>query len=453
MSYSITELETVSVRRLLWRYALPAIIAMTASSLYNLVDSIFIGRCVGPLALSALAIAKPLMDICAAFGAMIGVGGGAFLSIKLGEKDYHTANKILGNVIVFNILLGMVVMIAGLLFLDELLLLCGASNDTLFYAHSYMEVILYGNIFTHIYFGLNNLLRSMGKPKIAMYATIVAVITNIFLDYLFVYVMGMGTRGAAWGTVIAQTVAICLQIFIYCNRRQLLHFQRNIWKPTVYMAKNILTIGIAPFLMNLAICFVVIILNNQLKTYGGDLSIASFGIINRVTFIFMMIVMGLNQGMQPIVGYNFGAKRFDRMWQAFKLTSIFATIIMGVVFLLGECIPRPLIMMFTEDQTLIEQTIKPMRIITSTGLVIGFQMVTVNFFTSIGQVKKSIFLSLTRQVIYFIPFCLILPKFVTPNINGVWFSLPISDVLAAITTTIILLREIKRIKNGTDISY
>lgn len=445
MSSSITEIETVSIRRLLWRYSTPAIIAMIASSLYNLVDTIFIGQCAGSLALTGVTVAKPFMDILAAFGTLVGVGGSAYLSIILGEKNYTEANKVLANVIIFNILIGALITVVGLLFLEPILYSFGASENTLSYAKDYMEVILYGNILTHIYFGLNNILRSMGKPKVAMYSTIIAVVLNIFLDYFFVYKLNMGIRGAAWGTVISQFTAICLQIYIFCNPNTLLHFQRGLWHPSLTMAKKIFPIGIAPFLMNVAHCFVVVVINNQLKSYGGDMAIASYGIINRLVFIFAMIVMGLNQGMQPIVGYNYGARHYDRMWQTFKLTAYFATIITGTMFFLGECFPELLARMFTPEEDLITQTINPMRILVCMNLLAGFQMVTTNFFTSIGEVKKAIFLSLTRQVLYLIPLCLILPHFF--GINGVWMSQPSADFLAAITTTILLAFELRKMRD------
>ena len=434
----VHELGTEPVHKLLWKYALPAIIAMTASSLYNIVDSIYIGHGCGALALGALTVAKPFMDICAAFGSLVGVGASSILAIYLGEKDFDRANKVLGNVIVMNIILSAVVMVVGLVWLDPILMAFGASEDTLLYAHEYMEIILYGNILTHIYFGLNAMLRAAGHPRFSMTATIVAVTVNIILDPIFIFGLNMGVRGAALATVISQAVAVIWQVTKFLDKNELVRFHRGIWRLDRGITRRALAIGMSPFLYNIAHCFVVIIINNQLKHFGGDLAIASYGVINRLTFVFAMIIMGLNQGMQPIAGYNYGARQMDRTIKSFYLTSLYATGVMAVVFILGEVFPELVTKMFTHDQELIALTIKPMRIICSTMLIIGFQMVTGNLFTSIGQAGKAIFLSLTRQVIYLIPLTLLLPMAFTQPLDGVWWSIPISDTLSAITAVIVL---------------
>ncbi len=434
-----TELGIEPVNRLLWKYALPAIIAMTATSLYNIVDSVYIGHGCGALALSALTVAKPFMDICAAFGSLVGVGASSLLAIYLGEKDYDKANRVLGNVIVMNIILSAVVMIVGLIWLDPILLAFGASDDTIHYAHEYMEIILYGNILTHIYFGLNAMLRSAGHPRFSMTATIVAVVVNIILDPIFIFALGMGVRGAALATVISQAIAVTWQVTKFFDKNELVRFHRGIWRLKKHITFRALAIGLSPFLYNIAHCFVVIIINNQLKTFGGDMAIASYGVINRLTFVFAMMIMGLNQGMQPIAGYNYGAKKYDRVQKTFLITCLYATGVMAIIFILGEFFPRFVTQIFTHDYTLIEMTIKPMRIICSSMLIIGFQMVTGNLFTSIGKAGKAIFLSLTRQVLYLIPLVLWLPTIFTEPIDGVWWSIPISDTLSAITAVIILI--------------
>lgn len=433
------ELGTAPVHKLLLTYALPAIIAMTASSLYNIVDSIYIGRGCGSLAFGALTVAKPFMDICAAFGSLVGVGASSLLAIYLGEKDYERANRVLGNVIVMNIILSTVVMVVGLIWLDPILMAFGASEDTLGYAHEYMEIILWGNILTHIYFGLNAMLRSAGHPRFSMTATIVAVTINIILDPIFIFGLDMGVRGAALATVLSQAVAVVWQLTKFMDKNELVRFHRGIWRLNRHITHRSLAIGLSPFLYNIAHCFVVIILNNQLKAYGGDLAIASYGVINRLTFVFAMIVMGFNQGMQPIAGYNYGAKNYERVRKTFYLTCAYATGAMGVMFLLGECIPGLVTQVFSGDPVLIEQTVKPMRIICCTMLIIGFQMVTGNLFTSIGKAGRAIFLSLTRQVLYLIPLALLLPKVFEDPLDGVWWSIPISDTLSAITAVVVLL--------------
>lgn len=441
-----TELGTAPIHKLLFKYALPAIIAMTASSLYNIVDSIYIGHGCGALALGALTVAKPFMDICAAFGSLVGVGASSLLAIYLGERDYDKANKVLGNVIVLNIILSTLVMVVGLIWLDPILMAFGASEDTLGYAHDYIEIILFGNVLTHIYFGLNSMLRSAGHPRFSMVATIVAVTINIILDPIFIFGLGMGVRGAALATVLSQAVAVVWQLTKFLNKDELVRFHRGIWMLDKHITKRSLAIGLSPFLYNIAHCFVVIIINNQLKNYGGDLSIASYGVINRITFVFAMIIMGLNQGMQPITGYNYGAKQYDRMLRSFYLTCMYATGVMAIIFILGECFPMQLTQIFTHDLDLINQTIVPMRIICSTMLIIGFQMVAGNFFTSIGMAGKSIFLSMTRQVVYLIPLLLIVPAFFENPVLGVWWAIPISDTMAAITAAIMIGITIRRFR-------
>lgn len=437
------ELGTEPVNRLLFKYALPAIIAMTATSLYNIVDSIYIGHGCGALALGALTVAKPFMDICAAFGSLVGVGASSLLAIYLGEKDYEHANRVLGNVIVMNIILSAVVMVIGLVWLDPILLAFGASEDTLGFAHEYMEIILYGNVLTHIYFGLNAMLRSAGHPRFSMVATIVAVVVNIILDPIFIFGLDMGVRGAALATIISQAIAVTWQVTKFFDKNELVRFHRGIWRLNKHITFRALAIGMSPFIYNIAHCFVVVIINNQLKNFGGDMAIASYGVINRLTFVFAMIVMGLNQGMQPIAGYNYGAKKYDRMLRSFYLTCLYATGVMGVVFFLGEFCPTLVTKMFTHDPLLIDLTIKPMRIICSSMLIIGFQMVTGNLFTSIGMAGKAIFLSLTRQVLYLIPLALWMPLLFADPLDGVWWAIPASDTLSAITAVIVLLSSYK----------
>ena len=450
----ITELGTQSVRSLLLKYALPGIIAMTASSLYNMVDSIFIGHGVGAMALSGLTVAKPFMDICAAFGTLVGVGASSLVAIKLGEKDYRSANDVLANVILLNVLLGAMVMAVGLYWLDPILYAFGASDVTIAYAREYMEIILWGNILTHIYYGLNSMLRSIGHPKIAMYATILAVVVNIILDPIFIFVLDMGVRGAALATMISQLVSVIIELVIFLNPKEVIYFHRGIWRLKRDITMRALGIGTAPFLMHMASCFVVIVLNNQLKRYGGDMAIATFGITNRFMFFFAMVVMGLNQGMQPIVGYNYGAKLFDRMTRALKLTAMCATCVMGVLWLFGLIWPEGFIRLFTHDELLIAQSIAPARVMLCTMVMVGFPMVVGNFYTSIGMSGKAIFLSLTRQVIFLIPCILLIPVLfqtidVTP-IWGVWWSLPICDALAAVLAAIILNRDMRKFKISID---
>lgn len=423
---------------------------MTAMSLYNMVDSIFIGHGVGALALSGLTVAKPFMDICAAFGTLVGVGASSLVAIKLGEKDYRSANDVLANVVILNVLLGALVMVVGLFWLDPILYAFGASDATIAYARDYMEIILLGNILTHIYYGLNSMLRSIGHPRISMYATILAVALNVVLDPIFIFVLDMGVRGAALATMISQLVSVVIELIIFLNPKEVIYFHRGIWRLKRDITMRALGIGMAPFLMHMAACFVVIVLNNQLKRYGGDMAIATFGMTNRFMFFFAMIVMGIQQGMQPIVGYNYGANLYARMVRAFKLSVYCATCVMGVLWLFGVIWPEGFIRLFTHDELLIAQSIAPARVMLCVMFAIGFPMITGNFYTSIGMAPKAIFLSLTRQVLFLIPLILCLPILFESmgweSIWGVWWALPISDSLSVITAAIVINRDMRKFK-------
>ncbi len=444
-----TELGTENVGRLLIQYAIPAIIAQTAASLYNMIDSIFIGHIpdVGADAISGLATTFPFMNLSAAFGAMVGVGGATQLSVRLGQRDYDSAKTILGNLVTLNIIVGILFAGVSLLFLDEILFFFGASDTTLPFARDFMKVILFGNVITHLYFGINAALRASGHPKQAMYATIITVIMNIVLAPIFIYILGWGIKGAATATILAQCTTLAWQIRLLSNPNELLHLQRGIYKLRKDIVKAILSIGMSPFFINAAGCIVVIIINKGLRTYSenGDMSIAAYGIANRVQFIFLMIVLGLTQGMQPIVGYNYGARRYDRVRRALMLTIFGATVVTTAGFIIAEFIPETVARAFTTEGNLIEMSAWAMRIMSLVMPFIGMQIVTTNFFQSIGMVKKSIFLSLTRQVLMLIPLLIILPIFIGEK--GVWYSMPVSDFIAALLTIIMLFvqfREWKR---------
>lgn len=447
MAQSIpTELGTEKIGKLLKQYAIPAIIAMTASSLYNMVDSIFIGHGVGAYAIAGLAITFPLMNLGAAFGSLVGVGASSLISMLLGEKNYGMAQKVFGNVITLNLIIGLLYTVAVLLFLDPILIFFGGSEQTLPYAREYMVIILWGNMITHMYFGLNAVLRAAGFPKRAMYATIFTVVLNTILDPVFIYAFDMGIRGAAIATVLSQFIALCMQLKWFSNKNEVLHFKRGIYNLVPRISKDILAIGASPFLMNVAACFIVILINSGLKKYSGDLAIGAYGIINRVAFIFVMIVMGLNQGMQPIVGYNYGAKKFDRVHKTLVTTIAFATGVTTFGFLIAELFPKLFIVMFTTEGELIDIAEKGMRIIFMFFPIVGFQMVTTNFFQSVGMAGKSIFLSLSRQLIFLAPCLVILPLFF--GVTGIWTSMAVSDALASIVAAFMLTNQIKKFKRA-----
>lgn len=425
---------------------MPAIIAMTASSLYNMVDSIFIGHGVGKYAIAGLALTFPMMNLGAAFGALVGVGASATISMLLGQKNYEMAQKVLGNVVTLNVIIGIIYTIVFLIFLDPILYFFGASENTIGYARDFMEIILLGNIITHMYLGLNSVMRSAGLPKKAMLATIFTVIINIILAPIFIYLFGWGIRGAALATVIAQTMALSWIVRIFSNKSMVIHFKRGTYKLKRKIVQDVISIGMSPFFMNTAACLIVILINQGLQRHGGDMAIGAYGIVNRISFVFVMIVMGLNQGMQPIAGYNFGARQFDRVAGVLKLTILSATIIMSIGFIVAELFPRQLVMVFTTDEELIQQSINGMRIVFMMFPIIGFQMVTSNFFQSVGMAGKAIFLSLTRQLLFLLPCLLILPHFF--QTNGIWMSMPAADALASIVSFFMLYSQIKKFKTA-----
>ena len=429
------ELGTKDIGKLLMQYALPAVVAMTASSLYNIVDRIFIGHIgdntgEGALALSGLAVTFPIMNLSAAFGAMVGVGGSTYMSVKLGQKDNVAAEHTLGNVVTLNIIVGLVLAVFGILFIDNLLYFFGASELTVGYAREYMFVILLGNVITHLYLGLNATLRSTGHPHIAMIATIGTVIINSILDPLFIFTFGLGIRGAAIATILAQVFALAYVWIVMSNKNDLIHLHKGIYKLKSRIVHNILKIGMSPFLMQLCACVVVILINKGLQTHGGDIAIAAYGIINGITFLFLMIVMGICQGMQPIAGYNYGAQLYPRVNKVLRYCIIYATIVMVISFLVCELIPHLPILLFTSDPKLTELSIEGMRLIQLVSPLIGFAIVVGHFFQSIGLAKKSIFLSLCRQLIFLIPFLLIFPDFW--GTAGVWLSIAVSDFISVL---------------------
>ena len=438
------ELGTKPVGRLLVQYALPAIIAMTASSLYNMVDSIFIGQGVGALAISGLAVTFPFMNLSAAFGAGVGVGSSSYLSVKLGQKDYSTAQRILGNNVTLNVIIGLLFSAVSLIFLDPILFFFGASEQTLPYAREYMVIILLGNIITHLYFGMNAVLRAASKPREAMYTTIFTVVLNSLLDPLFIYTFDLGIRGAAIATILAQTVALVWQIRLFSDKSQLLHLKRGIYRLDNTIVKNILGIGISPFAMNATACLVAIFVNQRLLEYGGDLAVGAYGIANRVAFIFIMINFGVNQGMQPIAGYNYGAQNYDRLMRVLKLAMIAGTCITTSGFLVAEFIPHICVRLFTSDSRLTELSVNGLRIMMAAMPIVGYQMIVTNFFQSIGKAKISIFLSLSRQLLFLVPLIGVLPLFF--GVNGVWVAMPISDSFSALFALVMMVRYMRMFK-------
>lgn len=446
-----TELGTEKIGKLLKQYALPAIIAQTASSLYNMVDSIFIGQGVGPLAISGLAVTFPLMNLSTAFGTLVGAGAATMLSVLLGQKNYKAASKVLGNVVSLNIIIGLIFMALALIFIDPILYFFGASENTLPYAKEYMKIILYGNVITHLYFGLNAAMRSSGSPKKAMGLTIFTVLFNTILDPIFIFVFDMGIAGAAWATVLAQFVAMIVVLRHFDDRSRAFHFEKGIVRLDRRVAKDSLAIGLGPFLMHAAACLVTLFINQQLRTYSGDLGIGAYGICNRLIFMFMMICMGLNQGMQPIAGYNYGARQYSRVKEVFWKTAGLAMVVTTLCFIVGVFFPRAAAGIFTHDKELLDLSEEGLRLMTLIFPIVGFQMIGTNFFQSLGMVKKSVFLSLSRQILFLLPLLYVLP--LQMGAKGVWLSFPISDFIASVLTIVLLLslfRKFNKLNDGDD---
>lgn len=438
------ELGTKPVGKLLLQYSLPAIVAMTAASLYNMVDSIFIGQGVGPMAISGLAITFPFMNLAAAFGAGVGVGASTCISVKLGQRDYTTAQQLLGNTVTLNVVIGLLFSVVALLFLDPILYFFGASEQTIPYARDYMVVVLAGNVFSHTYFGMNAVLRAAGKPRHAMGATIFTVVMNTILDPIFIYPLHMGIKGAAYATILSQLLALVWQMWLFSRPKELLHLRRGIYKLRGQLVRNILGIGLSPFSMNVCACVVVVFINKGLLDYSGDLAVGAYGIANKIAFVFIMVCMGINQGMQPIAGYNYGALRLDRLMQVLKLAVLAGTCITTVGWLVAQFAPAPCARLFTTDATLIDMSARALRILMAAAPIVGCQMVITNFFQSIGKAKVSMFLSLSRQLLFLVPLLTVLPLFM--GVDGVWWSMPIADAISFVVAGAMMLAYMRKFK-------
>lgn len=434
------------------RYALPAIIAQVAASLYNIIDSIFIGQGVGPLAISGLALTMPMMNLTAAFGAMIGAGSAALTSIRLGQGNKAAAERILGNVVLLNVLLGVVLMAFGLCYLDELLYFFGASDQTLPYAREYMEIILYGNVITHLYHGLNCMLRVAGYPNKAMNITILAVILNAILDAVFILWWDWGIAGSAWATVIAQLVAVVVQWVHFSDAKSFLRFRSEAFRLRWDIIKNIITVGMAPFMIQSCACVVVILVNNTLGEYGGDLSIGAYGIANRVAFLFTMVVMGFTMGMQPIVGYNYGARAYDRVLKTLWMTVGWSVATTTLGFLICEIFPYQVVHIFVSEDgsgsatELIEASARGLRILVLMLPLVGFNIVAGNLFQHIGKPKRAILLSVSRQMLFLVPLIIFLPRHL--GADGVWYSIPIADFASTLLAALLLFQQIRKFKKN-----
>ena len=450
-------LRTEPIGKLLLRYSLPAIAAMVVFSLYNIIDSIFIGHGVGPLAISGLAITFPVMNLTFALVLLVGIGGASICSIRLGQQDIDGANprpgkeSMLGNVLLLGLINGVTFGLLSQLVLDPVLTAFGASEHTLPYARDFMQIILYGLPVTCTMFGLNHIMRATGYPQKAMLSAVLTVGMNIILAPIFIFWLKWGIGGAAIATVLSQCVGMVWVLSHFRNPKSTVHFRQGTFRLRWKIVSSIFSIGMSPFLLNVCACLVTVLINIGLKRYGGDMAIGAFGILNRILILFVMLVMGLTQGMQPIVGYNYGAQQFERVKQTLKYGVITGGLITTAGFLAGQFAPEIVSRMFTDDAGLIALSVEGMRLATLVFPLVGIQIVVGNFFQSIGKAKLSIFLSLTRQLLFLAPCLLILPRFF--ELKGIWISLPVSDSLSFVTSMGVLymfLREMRRVHHSRE---
>ena len=445
MDQATARLGSERVGKLLLDYSIPAVIGMVMASLYNIVDRIFIGQGVGPLAISGLALTFPLMTLVMAIGTLVGVGASARISIVLGMNDVRWARNILGNAFVLTFLFSAVLITFSMLYLDDILLAFGGSAQTIPYAKDYLRIVIPGSVLSNLSYSFSGVMRATGYPRKSMYTILIGVGLNVILDPVFIFGLNMGIEGAAVATVISMFVSMLFVMSHFFNTKHQVHFRVGCFRPKVRIIRNIVSIGMAPFLMNLAASVVNIIMNNQLVREGGDLAIGAFGIINSFGMLIVMCVLGLCQGMQPIVGFNYGAGQHKRVQDTLWLVIITSTVIMGIGCLCSVLFPEIIARAFTNDPELIEVTANGLRISLLVFVVVGSQISISQFFQSIGIAWKAMFLSLSRQCLFLIPALLTFPH--VWGLDGVWYASPFSDFIAAVTAWGFLWYHVKNIKS------
>ncbi|MBP5797555.1 MAG: MATE family efflux transporter [Bacteroidales bacterium] len=441
------ELETQDIRKLLWAYAMPSIVSQIIASVYNICDRVFLGQCVGAMAIAGLAITMPIMNIIHAFGSLVGVGSSARMSIILGKKDYNWAEKILGNSMLLTFIFGFLFVTGGYVFMDRILTMFGASAETIGYAREYMDIVLPGMFLTTLTFNLTGLIRASGYPKKSMWIMVGGAVLNIALDALFIYGLDWGIAGAAWATTLSMGSSAVVAIIHFVQPKTFIRFRSHAWKPKGYIFRNILLIGMSPFLMNVAASGVVALLNKQLIFYGGDLAVGAYGIINTFASLAVMLILGVCQGMQPIAGYNYGAGHPRRLRSVYMLTMKVNVIIGMASAVLAMAIPQILLRAFTKEDELIQIAVPAMRFILVMFALVGFTITNSNFFQSIDKPWIAIVTSLSRQVLFLAPMIYIIPPLFEDmgyhGLTGVWASMTISDVLGAVLAFVLMLTQRK----------
>jgi len=439
-------LGTEPIGKLLMKYSIPAIIGMLVNALYNIVDRIFIGHIpdVGPMAITGVGITMPIMTVILAFGMLIGIGSAANMSIKLGQGKKNEAERIIGNATHLLIILGIILTTIGLLFMNPILQSFGATDQTIVFAKDYIEIIIMGTIFNLFSFAFTHMTRADGNPKLAAIIMVVGCLLNAILDAILIFGFNLGIQGAAIATVISQAVTALWLVFHFMKGSSHLKIRLPYLQLNKQIVKIIFSIGMAPFAMQIASSFVQVFANNTLMTYGGDLAIGAMTVINSIALLFLMPIFGINQGAQPIIGYNHGAKLYHRSKNAFMYAVISATVILLLGSTVIQLFPQIFVSVFNDDPTLTDMAVEGMKIFLFALPILGISVVGPNYFQSIGKARISLFLSLLRQVILFIPLLLILPHFM--GLKGIWFAMPISDVITALLTLYFLRREMKRLE-------
>lgn len=439
------ELENESIGKLLLKFSIPAIIGMLVNALYSIVDRIFVGRGVGSLALSGVAVTFPITNVIMAVGMLVGIGSAAIISIRLGQKNKEQAEKILGNAFTLVVLLSILVTVFGLIFLDPILKVLGASSETFSYAKQFATIMLLGVVLQNVGFGLNNLIRAEGNPKTAMMTMLIGAGLNFVLNPIFIFVLKLGVTGSALATIFSQATCSIWILMYFTKGKSLLKLKKENMKLDTSLIKEIISIGMSPFAMQIAASLVTIMFNTNLARYGGDVAIGAFSLISSIAMLILMPVFGINQGSQPIIGYNYGAKNIARVKKALLYACIAATSISTIGFIIVELFPVQIIQVFnTSDASLVEIGSSGLRIFLMMLSLVGIQAVCTNYFQAIGKAKNSMFLALLRQVVLLIPLIILLPHFF--KLNGVWMAGPVSDFISFLITLVFVYVDMKNLK-------
>ncbi|WP_245612693.1 MATE family efflux transporter [Kosmotoga pacifica] len=433
-----------SIGKLLMKLSVPAMIGMLVQALYNFVDTIFVGRGVGSLGIAGITISFPVQIFVMAFAQLIGIGGASIISRSLGAKDMAKANRTAGNIFTVVIFFGATMAVLGFTFLEPILKLLGASPTIMPYASDYLSIILFGTFFFSFAMATNSIVRAEGNAKVAMYTMLISAILNVILDPIFIFGLDMGVRGAALATVIAQATTAFYLLYYFLKGESLLRVELHDLKPNRAIIRESFAIGFSAFVRQVSGSVLGIIMNNTLVLYGGDVSVAVFGVINRLFMVFLMPMFGINQGFMPILGFNYGARKYDRAMEAIWLSVIAVSIISILTFVVLFSFPEVLIGIFSRDSELISEGIKAMKIIVLMTPLIGFQVIGAGMFQALGKGLPALILSMARQILFLIPIVLILPYFF--GLNGIWASFPIADALAFIVTFVLFLKEMKVFK-------